>query len=246
MTWNKKNQQFALSCALRPSTKELLQWILRRANDYEATEKIIDLREFNTWIAKSRPSGKYDHKTIKEAIAQLNESTHGWIVIIRSYSWAVHQIVVFPVQKAIDAKSQKSGKLPKLPTGQPMFDGEHKKRTREQLLQNISKLDSLFKKLGMNYTQDALARIWRMAGKKMSEVENAITYMLKVHAQKLDEAGLNNDEPKGIFKAKGWLHDCIKYGWHQLDEDVELPYVNGQYIPSFVDTLFDTGQPKPT
>lgn len=246
MTWNKKNQQFALSCALRPSTKELAQWILRRCNDYEATEKIIDLRDFNSWIAKIRPQGEYDRKTIKEAIAQLNESTHGWIVILRSYTWAIHQIVVFPVQKAIDAKSQKWDSSPKLPTGQPMFDGDRKKSTRDLLLQNISKLDSLFKKIGLIYTQDALLRIWRMSGKKLDEVKNAIAYMLKVHAQKLDEASITNTEAKGIFKAKGWLHDCIKYGWHQLDEDVELPYVNGQYIPSFVDALIDTGQPKPT
>ena len=73
-----------------------------------------------------------------------------------------------------------------------MFSNAHKKRSRELLLQDISKLDSLFKKLGMNYTPDALMRLWRYAGKKKSEVEKALEYMLFCHNQKL-LAGVNNN-----------------------------------------------------
>ncbi|MDJ0593353.1 MAG: hypothetical protein QNJ72_25765 [Pleurocapsa sp. MO_226.B13] len=223
MTWNKKKQEFALSCGIRPSTIQLTQWILRRVNDFQASEKIIDLREFNSWVGKHRLLGKYDRKTIKEAAAQLNDLTFGWITILKSYTWSVHKILVRPVEIARSNKSQSLGKTPKLPTLNSMFDASHKKRSREQLLQNISKLDTLFSKLGMKYTPDALMRLWRYADKQMSNVETAIEYMLNCHREKLDE----NQDDRGVRKPKGWLHDCLKYGWYinwDTEPDIQLPY----------------------
>lgn len=219
MTWNKKNQQFARSCGLRPSTKDLAPYLLRRADKFKPTEVILDLREWNREIGKDRPKGEYDRKTAKEALAQLNESTYGWFTIMKSYTWAVHKVLVRPVQYAINQKSPNLVKSPKPTTVNPMFTSDRKKRVAEQQQQDMSTLRDLFSKLGMHYTDDAIARLWRMAGKKVSEVKNAVEFMLKSHAE---------HKQGGIPKPHGWLHNCLKNGWHHLaqHQTVNLPFLN--------------------
>jgi hypothetical protein len=217
---------------------------LRRAKRGEVSEIEIDLRVFNKYIESDRVRG-YDRKTLKEALAQLDEKTQGLILITKSYTWAVHKILVRPIDFVLREKSPDRGITPKPLTGNPMFGEDHKKASRELLLQNISKLDSLFRKLGMKYTQDSLLKIWRLAGKNLSEVKGAIEYMLTCHAKKLAKSeGLNNGT-EGITTPKGWLHDCLKFGWHHNTDEVILPYLEGEYVHSFVDSLMGVMPPPP-
>ena len=234
----KKYQQFKLSCGLRPSTTEMCQWILRRAHKISQVKPVeleIDLKLFNRDIAKWR--GKpYDRKTLREAIAQLDSDTKGWFTIIKSYTPWIHKIMVRPLDMVLQRNSQDGDKPPKPPTGNPMFDSESKKRSNEQLLQNISKLDNLFQKLGMHYTRDALLRIWRMAGKKMSEVTKAVEYMLQCHSRQIEQSSNVDGEARGVRTPKGWLHRCLEYGWHDnIDDTIDLPYFDSTWkIFSFV------------
>ena len=218
MTWNKKNQQFELSCGLRPSTVEMCQWVLRKTNSFKPTEKVIDIREFNEYIGKYRLKGEYDRKTIKEAIAQLNEKTYGWIVIVKSYTWSVHKILIRPVDFAISQKSQNSEKLPKLNRGNPMFSDAHKDRLVKQQQQDISKIDSLLTNVGLKYDRDALSRIYRLAGKKIESVVNAIELMLYRHSS------------TEIPKPHGFIISCLTHGWQDgfdLYYQPELPKLKG-------------------
>ena len=218
MSWNKKNQQFELSCGLRPSAIEMCQWILRRTDNFKPTEKVIDIREFNSYIGKYRLKGEYDRKTIKEAIAQLNEKTYGWIVIVKSYTWAVHKILVRPVEYAISQKSQSEGNPPKLNRGNPMFCDAHKERLVKQQQQDMSKIDSLLQNVGLKYDRQALSTIYRLAGKKIESVVNAIELMLYRHS--------TTDIPK----PHGFIIECLKQGW-QVGFDIyyqpELPKFEG-------------------
>jgi hypothetical protein len=244
MIWTKRYDQFATLCGLRQSSEKLERWLLRRAKRGEVSEIEIDLRVFNKYIESDRVRG-YDRKTLKEALAQLDEKTQGLILITKSYTWAVHKILVRPIDFVLREKSPDRGITPKPLTGNPMFGEDHKKASRELLLQNISKLDSLFRKLGMKYTQDSLLKIWRLAGKNLSEVKGAIEYMLTCHAKKLAKSeGLNNGT-EGITTPKGWLHDCLKFGWHHNTDEVILPYLEGEYVHSFVDSLMGVMPPPP-
>ncbi len=236
MTWTKKTEQFARSCELRPSTKELAPYLLRRADRFQPTEVLLDLREWNSEIAKDRPKGEYDRKTVKEALTQLDEKTYGWFSVVKTYNWAIHKVLVRPVQYALDRKSQSLGMTPKLKTGNPMFSEDHKKRAEDLLLQNISKLDSLLRKIGIKCNQETLMRMWRYSGKSISNVRNAVEYMLRCHAEKLIRGeSVDGEPPKGITSPKGWLHDCLKYGRHQNSEESELPYIlNLDAIPGFI------------
>jgi hypothetical protein len=235
MTWNKKNDQFALMCGLRPSATLLLRWILRRAKLNQVDEIEIDLRQFNAWVAKNRGT-PFDRKTIREAIAQLDEQTQGLIVITKNYTPWVKKVIVRPLEMVLRNNSSKQVESPKLATGNPMFGSDHKKTSSELLLQNISKIDTLFRKLGMKYTPDALMRIWRMAGKSLAEVKSAVAYMITYHSTKVGDPKCAEDK-KGITSPKGWLHECLKWGWHHDTDDIILPVILDGSIHYFVASL---------
>jgi hypothetical protein len=237
MTWNKKNDQFALSCGLRPSSRLLLRWLLRRAKLNQVCEIEIDLRIFNSWIAKNRNKA-YDPKTIREAIAQLDDKTQGLILISKSYSPWVKKILIRPLEM-LEKKFPKKDLSPKLQTVESMFGDDRKKRVSEQQQQDISKIKHLFGSLGLKYTEDAIYRLWRYAGKKVDSVQKAVEYMLYCHGKKLQD----NSDSEGIPRPHGWLNECLKYGWHQeagfyVDGGVELPYFGERgAIAEFIDGI---------
>ncbi|MEM7593719.1 MAG: hypothetical protein AAF383_19780 [Cyanobacteria bacterium P01_A01_bin.83] len=216
MTWTKKHDEFAISCKLRPSARLLLRWLLRRAKLNEIFELEVDLKLFNDWIAKFKGT-PYDRKTIREAIAQLDEQTQGLILITKRYTPWVMKLIVRPLSLIQGSNFPNWGKTPKLPTEKPMYSAQHKKRVREQQQQDISKIDTLLTNLGLKYTPDAILKLWRMAGKSVTEVKNAVELMLFQHST----------QEKKIGKPHGWLYDCLRYGWQKglnLYYQVELPY----------------------
>jgi hypothetical protein len=166
------------------------------------------------------------------AIAQLDEKTQGMITIIKRYNPWIYKVLIRPLSFVERIQSAKCAPIPKPGTGNPMFSEDHKIRARELLLQNISKLDSLFRKLGMHHTPDSLMRIWRLAGENMLEVKGAVEYMLTCHAEKLKR----NPTSEGIATPEGWLHDCLSRGWHHKVES-KLPYIEGENIHFFLDSL---------
>lgn len=236
MTWNKKNRQFALSCELRPSAILLSQYLCSRSNKYKPTVVLLDLREWNQEVARDRPKGKFATKTAKEAIAQLDELTYGWFTIVKSYTWAIHKVMVRPVDFAQSKKSQLLGKPPKLKRGNPMYPDDHKKRSNEQQQQNISKLDRVFRDIGLIYSRDALARIWRLANKNMDEVVNAIELLLHRHSF----------GAKKIGNAYGFIISCIEQGLYytsELYQPADLPVFDS--ITALVDAVNRIRNPRP-
>jgi len=243
MTWTKKHDKFALSVNLSESRKLILRDILRKGKLNEPTEVEVDLRVTNQWVGKCRLQGLFHRKTMTTAIPDLEEKTMGMIVVLKRYSPWVYKLLVRPLSFVERMQSAKCALAPKPTTANSMFSEQHKRKSREQLLQNISRLNSYLSKLGLNYTPDALNRLWRFSNRSMAEVKGAVEYMLKTHAEKIKngEAALP-DADAGIRRPKGWLHDCLKYGWHINDKDVVLPFfdsisaladhVNGAFRPN--------------
>lgn len=216
MTWTKKHDEFCLEQKLRPSSILLLRWLLRRAKQNQVSEIEIDLRVFNNWVGKRRGT-PYDRKTIREAIAQLDECTQGLILITKDYTPWVKKLLVRPLSDVRSKNDPKAGSIPKLPTGNGMYSAEHKKRLSEQQQQDISKLSTFLANLGLKYTQDAIVKLWRMAGKSVEEVKNGVELMLFQ----------NSTQEQKIRNPQGWLYDCLRYGWQKglnLYYQAELPY----------------------
>jgi hypothetical protein len=236
MTWNKRYDQYALSCGLRQSSERLQRWILRRAKRGEVCEIEIDLRVFNKFIERDRGRG-YDPKTLKEALQQNDELTGGLILITKSYTWAIHKVIVRPVEFVLSTQTQKSGQPQKCTTQNPMFDADHKQRLAEQQQQDISKIEILLSNLGLRYTQDALVKLWRMAGKSVDQVKTAVQLMLHQHS---------TQKNGGVETPHGWLYECLRFGWQKGFDcyyQPKLPYLKtGIEIEKFVDGLCDRNQ----
>ena len=236
MTWTKKHDEFCLKQKLRPSTKLLLCWILRRANQYQVTEIEIDLIVFNSWIAKKRGT-PYDPKTIREAINQRYECTNGLVLISKDYTPWVKKLIVRPLSLVTQKKPQKTGTIPQENGSNPMYSEEHKKRAREQQQQNISKLDLLFTKVGLKYDHNALCRIWTLAGESMANITQSVELLLFRHST----------QKKPMGNAEGFLIDCLTEKWYEgfsLYYQTKLPYFSSaEKIGSFVRHLLPDKSP---
>ena len=216
MTWTKKHDEFCLTLKIRPSSILLLRWLLRRAKQNQVSEIEIDLRVFNTWVGKRRGT-PYDRKTIREAINQLDECTQGLVLITKDYTPWVKKLLVRPLSDVWSENSPKVGAIPKLTVVNPMYSDEHKKAAIKQQQQDVSKLSSFLAKLGLKYTQDAILKLWRMAGKSVNEVKKGVELMLFQ----------NSTQESKIRNPQGWLYDCLRYGWQKglnLYYQAELPY----------------------
>jgi hypothetical protein len=87
----------------------------------------------------------------------------------------------------------------------------------------------------MKYTQDALVKLWRMAGKSVSEVQDAVKLMLYQHSTQ------KND---GVETPHGWLYQCLRFSWQKGFDcyyQLKLPYFKtGSEIDKFVDGLCES------
>ena len=213
MTWTKKLEQFALSCKLRQSDERLLRWLLRRAKRDRVDEIEIDLRVFNKFIERDR-GRPYDRKTVKTALWRLDELTQGMVLVTKSYTWAIHKIIIRPLEMIQKQNSQSGDGSPRLNRGNPMFSDAHKEQLVKQQQQDISKIDFLLQNVGLKYDRDALNKIYRLAGKKIESVVKAIELMLYRHS---------NSE---ITKPHGFIISCLTHCWQDgfdLYYQPELP-----------------------
>ncbi|NJL51345.1 MAG: hypothetical protein HC930_02435 [Hydrococcus sp. SU_1_0] len=144
--------------------------------------------------------------------------------------------MVRPLEMILEKKSQTGDNAPKLPSGNPMFSEDHKKRAIEQQQQDISKLKTMFDNLGLNYTQDAIVKLWKNAGKKVEDVKRAVEMMLHAHSTQV----------RPVETPEGWLVTCIQCKWYEkfnLYYQAELPrFASSSEIEQFVTGLI----PSPT
>ena len=151
------------------------------------------------------------------------------VLVTKFYTWAIHKVLVRPLEIVPQEKSQFGDKTPKLNRGNPMFSEEHKQRLFKQQQQDISKINSLFKRIGIEFNYSALVNIWRMARKSVDEVKNAVKLLLFQHSTQKEK----------IESPHGWIFRCVQYGWQKglnLYYQSNLPYFKSvQDLESFVD-----------
>ena len=197
----KKLNELILAWKLTPSAIHLLLWILRRAKKNQLCEIEIDLHRFNRYIAKKRGK-KYDRKTLRLAIAQLNKVTNGLICVLKEYGKKVYKILVRPLC-LIGEKNPELGKNSQSRNAKPMYSEEQKARIVKQQQQRISKIEDLLAKIDIKFDPDGLNRLWKLAGKRIENVFQSVELLLYRH------------QAKPIPNPQGFLIDCLKYKWHE-------------------------------
>lgn len=214
--WTKKHDEFCLSQGLRPSSKLLMAWIIRKTKGLIAMEVEIDLKDFNKWIGKKR--GKpYDRKTLKSAIAQLLDRTEGLIVSLYEITWYYFKLIVKPLSYLSRENKPKTGKSPQSKSPQPTWHRSSKDNAWQQQQQNLSQIDTLLQKVGLKYDRQALNRIWRLSGRCIDRIVKAIELLLYRH------------QTSAIAKPHGFLIECLKHNWQEGFDpyyEPELPQFN--------------------
>src|SRR4028118_2187740 len=114
--WTKKHTTFSVQNRLTPTARELWQWLLDEMP--EGSNEIIDLRDFNKWVKKTRGT-PHDSKTVKSAAQQLREK--GVLTNAKSYTayvwrWTLKSINLLlpPISRPTKKKSALPPQIPDL------------------------------------------------------------------------------------------------------------------------------------
>ncbi len=217
MYWTKQHDELLNKFNLRPSTGQLWRWINRKIKSDTSTELEIDLKQFNHWIAKHRGKG-YDRKTLKDSINQLFDLTDGLFVELKKITWYYYKIIVRPLSFLSEKNNPELGTTPKLTEPKPLYPGESPDEKLQQQQQNITKVDNLFRQINMRFDRDALNRIWKLAGKSLDRIKQAIELLLY------------RNSSTQISNPHGFIIESLKHGWQ---DGFNLNYVPD--IPRFND-----------
>jgi hypothetical protein len=116
--WTRKHNKFSVQNRLTPTARELWQWLLDEIPC--GSNEIIDLRDFNKWVKRTR-GFPHDPKTIKSAAKQLRDK--GILTNAKSYSAYVWKCTLQPIWVLIPPVSlppaKNSGSQPQIPDLDP-------------------------------------------------------------------------------------------------------------------------------
>lgn len=91
--WTRKHNKFCVQNRLTPTARELWQWLLDEIP--EGSNEIIDLRDFNNWVKRSR-GFPHDPKTVKSAAQQLRDK--GVLTNPKSYTAYIWKWTLQPIK----------------------------------------------------------------------------------------------------------------------------------------------------
>jgi hypothetical protein len=206
--WTKKHTTFSVQNRLTPTARELWQWLLEEMP--EGSNEIIDLRDFNKWVEKTR-GFPHDPKTVKSAAQQLRDK--GVLINAKSFTayvwrWTLKSInlLAYPISRPVKKKSASEPQIPDLDpsNAQSVVDWDI---TATTVLDN-SEAGELDQKLeacrqaGIYYLpKDAKF----LSNFSLQEVLKAILYFL-----------FNRD---GVRKPEGWFKVCLEDNWAQKEDE---------------------------
>jgi hypothetical protein len=206
MPWTTKHHDTCLKNGMRGAAINLASFVYRRCKSDESTEITLDRDKFDNYVRKIRGSA-YHRTYFPKMVHELEELSGGAVVILQDYHrHGVYKLLVRPISFAIENGKTKPETSLGMNSGNPMFSEEHKKKLLDQQQQDIDTIKSLFDKLGMEWSREALLKIWRMAGKSVDDVKDAIDFML--HA--------NTTQSEPIRKPHGWFIRCMERGEYKL------------------------------
>lgn len=94
--WTRKHNKFSVQNRLTPTARELWQWLLDEMP--EGSNEIIDLRDFNKWVKRTR-GFPHDPKTVKSAAKQLRDK--GVLTQAKSYTVYVWKWALQPIKSLL-------------------------------------------------------------------------------------------------------------------------------------------------
>ena len=224
--WTRKHNKFSVQNRLTPTARELWQWLLDEMS--EGSSEIIDLRDFNKWVKRTR-GFPHDRKTVKSAAQQLIEK--GVLTNAKSYTtyvwkWRLEPIRVLmpPPFRPPQQKSTSQLEIPNLDPSNPQSVKNEDittttvlEKSQDQALEQ--KLEAC-RMAGIYYhPKDAKF----MCDFSFLKVLKAITYFL-----------LNRET---VRTPEGWFRRCLENEWAEQEEERQ-PYRNAWSPQNLFEAIF--------
>ena len=202
--WTRKHNKFSVQNRLTPTARELWQWLLDEMP--EGSREIIDLRDFNKWVKRTR-GFPHDRKTVKSAASQLLDK--GVLTNAKSYTpyvwkWTLETIRVLipppfrPPQKRsmfqpqipnLDPSNAESVKNQVITTTTVLDLADSQGEEFEQKLEACQKAGIYYEPKDANFLRNF----------SLHEVLKAILYFL-----------FNRES---VYKPEGWFRVCLEDNW---------------------------------
>jgi hypothetical protein len=213
--WTRKHNKYSVQNRLTPTARELWQWLLDEMP--EGSHEIIDLRDFNKWVKRTR-GFPHDPKTVKSAAQQLRDK--GVLTNAKSYTAYVWKWTLQPIRVLIPppflSTPKNSVSQPLIPGLDPsigMSVGNQDITTTTLLEDSESGLEgSESREFEQKLEACRTAGIYYHAKDakflrnfSLHEVLKAILYFL-----------FNRD---GVRKPEGWFRVCLEDNWAEKEEE---------------------------
>lgn len=228
MVWNEKYHNFCQRQNMWNATINAACFIYKHCNPNEST--VIEFKKEKFQRHMKLTKGQEYHRTyVPKIIRQLEERSNGLVIVQENYGKGVYKLLVHPLSFLTENKKPKRESCHDENARNCMFSEQRKEEEFKQQQQFISKVDELLKKIGLDYDQDALNRIWRLSGKSISRVVEAIEFLL------------HRNSSNKISKPHGFIIECLKKRWcdgFDIYYEPELPtFKFKSEIRNFVDSI---------
>lgn len=206
--WTRKHNKFSVQNRLTPTARELWQWLLDEMP--EGSKEIIDLRDFNKWVKRTR-GFPHDRKTVKSAAQQLLDK--GVLTQAKSYTAYVWKWRLEPIRVLMPPPFRQPQKKSNFQLEIPNLDASNPQSLKDEYLTTTTDLEDAesgefeqklqaCQKAGIYYyPKDAQF----LHGFSLQEVLKAIIYFL-----------FNRD---GVRHPEGWFKVCLEDNWAGKEEE---------------------------
>jgi hypothetical protein len=205
--WTRKHNKFSVQNRLTPTARELWQWLLDEMS--EGSSEIIDLRDFNKWVKRTR-GFPHDRKTVKSAAQQLIEK--GVLTNAKSYTAYVWKWRLEPIRVLMPPPFRPPQKKLTSQLEIPNLDASNPQSVKNEDITTTTVLEkSQDQELEQKLEACRIAGIYYhpkdakfMRNFSLQQVLKAIFYFL-----------FNRE---GVHKPEGWFRLCLEDNWAGKEE----------------------------
>ena len=207
--WTRKHNKFSVQNRLTPTARELWQWLLDEMP--EGSNEIIDLRDFNKWVKRTR-GFPHDPKTVKSAAKQLKDK--GVLTNAKNYTAYVWKCTLQPIRVLMPPISLPDQKNSALQPQIPGLDPSNAQAVEDPLITTTTGLLIDSRSLDLEEKLEACrtAGIYYhpkdakfLRNFSLHEVLKAILYFL-----------FNRDT---VRKPEGWFRVCLEDNWAGKEDE---------------------------
>ncbi|NJN13236.1 MAG: hypothetical protein HC836_18045 [Richelia sp. RM2_1_2] len=199
LPWTYKHDEYCLENGITPSAKLLWQWLVKKGY---VSQEIIDLKEFNGWVAKHRLKGAFSNKALKLAFNKLIECRA--INLLKGYTWNIVKIITRPIEYLKPRKKvQKRDIFSNLDGSKP---SKYNVVDLQQQQLRIVENKITFSRYGIHFDGDELEVLDRPKNEILLSIvcyqiadESRITHGNEL---KITRGKINNPE--------GWIRTCLR------------------------------------